>query len=378
MKIARIHTIPASFSHILDQVCYLQEQGTVVDLICSPDGQYDKKIEEVTGKKIIPLNIAREIDIKSDLKSVCELYKLFKKENYDIIHSSTPKAGLLVAIAALLAGQPKRIHTFTGQRWAHMTGFKRLFFKLIDTFIINSNTLCFTDAPSQRDFLASQLKIVDSKLKVIKPGSYGGINPTRFLKLTQNEKSKLRQELGIKENDFVFLFLGRVNNDKGINELLAAFKMIAAKRNDVVLLVVGPYEDTLDGLHLVTKNELEQHPQIKRIGFTNNPFQYYSIADLNCLASYREGFGTVVLEAALYSLPTVGTKIVGLVDAIEEGKTGLLVPFKDIGSLQMAMESLLEDRNRLKWMGKMALERAEKDFDFKLLSGQLLEVYKSM
>jgi glycosyltransferase involved in cell wall biosynthesis len=378
LKVARIHTIPASFSHILDQVNYLEKNNISIDFISSSDAVYEQKIFEVTSKKIIPLYIPREINIKNDLKALVKLYIILRKNKYDIVHSSTPKAGLLVGIAGFFARVPVRIHTFTGQRWVFMRGIKRFFFKFLDWFIIQLNHQCYTDAPSQTSYLAKELNIKSKKLSDLGFGSYGGINRNRFPVFTEEEKTKFKAKLNISTKDKILLFLGRVNNDKGINELVEAFYELIQIKDNVVLLIVGPYEESLDSLPIETKIKIEQSSKIRRIGFTNNPAEFYAIADINLLPSYREGFGTVVLEAALYKVPTIGTNIVGLIDAIINKTTGLLIPIKDSKALKNSILELLNDQNLLNRLGNNSYLRVIEKFDFELISNQLLNEYRRL
>lgn len=358
------------------QLQALHHAGADVHVIASDDDM-GNTLHGMDYVRFVPVSIPREISPLRDLLSLIHLTMVFRRGRYKIVHSTTPKAGLLTALAGLLAGVPVRIHSYTGQPWVTMKGLKKAILIGCDRLIGKLNTHCYTDSRSQRDFLVSAGVVTPSKLSVIGSGSLAGVDVERFdaQRFNSCEKQALRAALGIPDISKVVLFVGRVTRDKGIAELLKAHMQLLEAGEDVYLLMVGP--DEADGLDIVRVLGGQGHSDsIKLLGFSAEPEKYMAISDLLCLPSYREGFGTVVIEAAAMGLPTVGTAIYGLTDAVVEGETGLLVPVGDDRALAQALSSLLQDPHKLRAMSANARQRARNEFDSKRLSALLIEQYE--
>jgi glycosyltransferase involved in cell wall biosynthesis len=327
-----------------------------------------------------PIQMARKAELFHDLHALIALTKLLRRKRFDIVHSNTSKAGLLTAFAGVLARVPVRIHTFTGQVWVGMTGVTRKIMRLCDWIIGHMNTHCYADSASQREFLVNEKLIAASKLSVLGTGSVGGVDLERFSpKVFDKERvAAIRRELRISEQSFVILFVGRLTKDKGIRELIAAFRMIQNDQKDIELLLVGPFDPERDPLPREALDELFKNPCIHVIGFSPEPEKYMAIADVFCLPSYREGFGNVMIEAAAMGLPSVATNIVGLVDAVVDGETGLLVPAKDVYALKQALMKMLSKPNMRRRMGHDASTRAARDFDSRIINQLVVEEYKRL
>lgn len=374
IKVARIVTIPNFFVHSISNLQELKKNGFEVDLICS-DEKYAQYLKNEYGFNIIFFNIERDISPLKDLKSVFELYNILIKGNYHIVHTATPKAGIVGALAGLLARVPIRLHTFTGQRWSTLSGFKRYLLKMIDKFIILINTQCYTDSPSQIKFLENEKITPHGKLICLGMGSFGGVNFTRFNEsLYPDTRMSLSTKFHINNDHTWILYVGRITRDKGIHELIEAFIKLP-KSLKCSLLLVGTFEPHLDPIDPNIENEINNNKNIHFLDFQENPAEVMSASDLMCLPSYREGFGTVVIEAAACKLPTIGTNITGLVDAIENGVTGILIPPKDVISLKNAIIKLVEDSDLRKTMGINAKKRAITNFDTSLISKELIKSY---
>lgn len=375
IKIARVVTVPIAFVHIRAFLNFLKTQNVDVSLISS-EGIYQDVIKTELGMDIVQIEINREIHLVKDLKSLWNLIKYFRKKKFDIIHSSTPKAGLLVAIAGVFVPKSICIHTFTGQRWATLRGSFRLLIKFFDKLIIALNRQCYADSPSQIEFLKQEHVVKGNKVKCLHKGSYGGIDCKRF----DNEKFPLARkeilnELNIDDSSVLILFVGRVTRDKGIEELVKAFVKAKESNEHIQLIIVGPFEPGLDSIDPSLLDVIKSHPSIHQLGFRPNPEKYFSGADFFCLPSYREGFGTVVLEAAACAIPTIGSRIPGLVDAIVDGETGLLVGLKDIEQLKNAILLLASDSTKRQGLGANAKRRAREDFDSDFMAKVQWEEY---
>lgn len=368
IKIARIVTIAEAFVHILPFIKLLKEKNISLDLIASRT-KYTETLKSETGIDLSELTIQREIAPFQDLVSLIKLALKFLIAGYDVVHSSTPKAGLLTAIAGFITFRKVRIHTFTGQRWATLSGFKRKLLMKLDRLIIILSTQCYADSPSQIDFLIASGVAKEGEVKCINLGSYGGIDINRFNREKfQSAHLELTEKLTISSDSIIILFVGRVTREKGIVELVEAFKL--AKRNEqkLQLVIVGPFESRLDVLPEEILFEIKENPSIHHLGFQTNPEFYFAGADIFCLPSYREGFGTVVLEAASSGLCAIGTKIPGLVDSIVDGVTGVLVQKHDVSELSAAILTLSKDKELRSKLSLQAMLRARTEFNSNLLA----------
>jgi glycosyltransferase involved in cell wall biosynthesis len=311
------------------------------------------------------IEIARSIHPLKDLLALMQLYWFFRQTGIQIAHSTTPKAGLLTAIAGKLAGVPVRLHTFTGQPWVTMHGIKRWVVRGCDRLIGKLNTACYADSASQREFLIASAVLRPDRIRVIGAGSLAGVDVERFntAHFPEQRCQALRESLGIPQRAAVLLFVGRITAEKGVRELMQAFDGLKRTVPNAHLVMVGEFEDEQGLADRITPEEISQHQDTHIVGYTPCPEAYMAIADVLCLPSYREGFGTVVIEAASMGLPAVGTQIYGLSDAVQHGQTGLLVAPRDSLALQTALQTLLgDDALRLR-MGNLARERARGAFD---------------
>jgi glycosyltransferase involved in cell wall biosynthesis len=380
VRICRVVTVPITFETLYrEQLAYLVHQGIDVTLVSSP-GATIGEIAKSLKMHYRPIKMARKVEPFHDLRTLIILTRLLRRKRFDIIHSSTPKAGLLTALAGALARAPVRIHTFTGQVWVGMQGVTRKIMVFCDWIIGHLNTHCYADSESQRNFLVNERLVAASKLSVLGAGSVSGVDLERFSPTVfgREHVATMRRELGIARQSSVILFVGRLTKDKGIRELVSAFQMLQKDQKDVDLILVGPFEPERDPLPQETLNELSANQNIHVIGFSPEPEKYMAIADVFCLPSYREGFGSVIIEAAAMGLPSVASKVVGLVDAVVDGETGLLVPAKDELALKQALLRMISEPKIRHRMGHAARTRAVRDFDSNLINQTMLEEYKKL
>jgi glycosyltransferase involved in cell wall biosynthesis len=380
VRIARISTVPFFVvSQLKRQIEALAESGAQVTVITSAGPELGV-LQELPGIECVPIAIPRSIAPWRDLLALLRLWRFFRKERVDIAHSTTPKAGLLTAIAAFLAGVPIRLHTFTGQPWVGMRGIKRWLARGSDRLIGWLNTRCYADSLSQRQFLVDEGVLGSARISVIGAGSLAGVDTKRFdcARFPDDQRNALRQSLGIPADAEVLLFVGRITVDKGVRELMDAFAKLKVHGSLAHLIFVGPFDVDSGAGGGISPQEIDAIRDTHRVGYTECPESYLSIADILCLPSYREGFGTVVIEAAAMGVPTVGTNIYGLCDAVEDGKTGLLVPPQDAESLRVGLARLLADRALRRRMGSAARLRVEASFAAERVNMGVIEEYRRL
>ena len=381
IRIARVSTIPfCMLTQLRSQLQALGEEGASVTVITSPPSEAEAlALGSLSACKFKPISIARNISPLADLISLWRLFKVFKTEKFDIVHSTTPKAGLLCAIAAKIARVPVRMHTYTGQVWVLESGFKRWLLKSCDQLISFLNTHCNADSSSQREFLINQKIYRSSEISVLGSGSLAGVNFKKFnpSNYSAEEKQALRDTWNISPNSLVLLFVGRITQDKGVFELIESFSCLVKKGIDIILLMVGPFEQELEA----SIKSLAMQSCGNRIIFTDfceEQEKFMAISDIFCLPSYREGFGTVVIEAAAMCLPVVATRIYGLTDAIIDGVTGLLVEPKNMTQLTEALERLIFDAPLRTYLQQQGMARALNEFDSGISVALLIEQYHQL
>lgn len=324
--------------------------------------------------RFIPLAIERKPAPWRDLRALVQLVILFRRECFDLVYSIGPKTGLLTMPASWLAGVPIRMHIFTGQGWANKRGWKRKAFKIADRLIALCATQILVDSPSQRDFLIAEGVLRQGEGLVIGHGSVCGVDVDRFYP-SSPLRTASRAELGINPEQTVILYLGRLNRDKGVLDLAAAFADIASHRTNVMLVLIGTEED-------VTFAQVQEvctmhRDRLRSMSFTPHPERYMAAADIFCLPSYREGFGQVIVEAAACGLPTVASRIYGITDAVEDGKTGLLFPVGDVAMLTNTLSALIADQALRQKMGEAGRLRVVELFASKKITAELIALFEN-
>lgn len=340
-----------------------------IDLAVDADGP--SELGDIPSHaRIMPVGVRRRVAPLADLAALAKLFFLFRRERYAAVSSVTPKAGMLTLLAAALARVPLRIHIFTGQVWVTRTGWKRRLLKAADRIMAQLATHILADSPSQRDFMVAEGIASYGKIQVLGEGSICGVDRERF-RPDSERRAEVRRTQGIPRDAVVFLFLGRLNRDKGVLDLAAAF---AAQENMAAwLLVVGPDEAEL-------RSDLEVRlgaalARTRFVGHTDRPEDFMAAADAFCLPSYREGFGMVVVEAAAAGIPAIASRIYGITDAVEEGVTGLLHRPGDVEEIAQAMAALADDERCRTGMGAAARERALRLFSRRAITDAWLRFY---
>lgn len=378
-KIIKTSTIPTSLDTFCKgQLKMLSEHFEVV-AVSSPDKEL-KWIEEREGVRTIAVPMERHISIVKDLKSLYKMIRVFRKEKPSIVHSMTPKAGLISMLAAKICGVPVRMHTYTGLVFPTATGMKQKILIWMDKLLC----ACATYINPEGQGVASDLKrfkITKKPLHIIGNGNVRGIdaeywkkkstNSHKELLINEDENSLMKTE----QSPFTFVFVGRIVGDKGINELIEAFKKL--KPHSAKLILVGRFEDKLDPVESETKQEIEANPNIICTGQQPDVRPFYEQADAFVFPSYREGFPNTVLEAGAMGLPSIVTNINGASEIIIPEENGLIIPSKDVNALYQAMQRFIDEPELLKKMAnnarKMVIDRYEQKYIWK----ELLKVYQS-
>ena len=358
---------------LLEQIAALSERYEVTVVANTANSSFLR--ERGLEANVVPIRIERAISPWSDFKALLALWQLFRREHFDIVHSVTPKAGLLGMLAGKLAGIRVRIHIFTGQVWATRHGFSRWLLKSMDRLLAAASTQLLADSASQRQFIINEGVTGAERIAVLGKGSISGVDVTRFAP-DAGARDEIRSGLGLDDADTLFLFLGRINRDKGVLDLAHAFADTARSHPHAHLLIVGPDEEGLS-------SEIENlcvscRDRIHRVDYTDAPQRYMAAAEVFCLPSYREGFGSVVIEAASVGITAIGSDIYGICDAIDRDRTGLLFPVGDIKALAESMSRLIEDAALRRELSDSARKRALADFDSRYLAGAWLNYYDSL
>ncbi len=317
--------------------------------------------------------IPRPIQPGRDLQALAQLIAVMRRERFDIVHSVTPKAGLLGMTAARVARVPRRIHTFTGQVWATRTGPMRKLLKTADRAIVSAATEVLADGNAQARFLVEQGIVTEDKIRVLADGSISGVDVERF-RPDPEARATIRRDLRIPDDAIVVLFLGRVNPEKGAPELLRAAARVFATKERVHLLVVGPSEGNIDTD--LADSGAALGGRFHRVPYVPDPERWCAAADLFVIPSHREGFGTAVLEAAACGVPAIASDIYGLRDAVVDRKTGLVVPVRDEAALGRALESIVEDSELRERLGRSAAQRVRDMFGRDRLADAYASLYR--
>lgn len=321
---------------------------------------------------LLNVRIQRPPSPRSDLQALWALLGHFRMSGFDVVHSNTPKAGLLAMTAALAARVPVRIHTFTGQVWANRSGLARTILKALDACIAAMATHILVDSESQREFLLREGVLSAGKARVLGHGSISGVDIERF-RPNAELRTWVRFCQKAPSSAVAFLYLGRLKRDKGVLDLARAFSQLARVHEGAHLFIVGPDEDNLEAqIRQVCGHCISR---VRFNGYTDHPESWLAACDVLCLPSYREGFGSTIIEAASAGLPSIGSRIYGITDAIDEGVTGLLHNPGDVNELAGKMRILAENEGLRKSLGCAARERAHRYFAKEAVTAALLEFY---
>lgn len=371
-KIFRTVTVPQSIGFFEEVMMRLKSNGYEIVVATSPGKELDDFRQRHPQEKTIEIPMERRISIVKDLKSLWRMIGVMRKEKPYMVHSMTPKAGLLSMIAGWLTGVPVRIHTFTGLVWPTETGIKRKILMATDWLTCT----CATHVNPEGQGVLNDLKdhgICRKPMKVLGYGNVMGVdmehfNPARFIDVKKNEK------------EFRFIFVGRIVGDKGINELVEAFVRLNNEYPATKLVLVGKYEVNLDPVKPTTLKLIEDNPCIDACGpkYGDDLLVEYMKSDCFVMPSYREGFPNTVLEAGAMGLPSIVTDINGSREIIINGKNGIIVPSKDVEALYEAMKQTLLDTSIREEMAANARHLIGSRFEKSFVQQCLMEYYEEI
>lgn len=320
--------------------------------------------------------IERKINLQQDIKALVFLVKFLASNNFVMVKSIAPKAGLLGMLASWIVSVPIRLHVFQGEVWISRKGLMRVMLKNIDRLMAFCATHILVVSESERQFLIKNRIVSAAKSQVLLKGSICGVNLQKFTK-NATKRSEIRRDLNLKEDDILLLFVGRLNHDKGIAELLTVFESIATVKNNIHLLIVGPDEENILDTYGQILSDHSNHIHIHR-NFTPNPEYYMSAADLLVLPSHREGFGLVIIEAAAVGITAVASDIYGITDALVDEKTGLLFECKNTQSLKSKILKLCEDQDLRQKLALQAQQRCVHYFEQSKVIEAYVEYYRTL
>lgn len=357
-KIIRAVTVSMSLDFCREIMIKMRDLGYEMVAISSP-GEELEKLRNNDGFYCVAVAMERHISFFRDIKSLIRMIRVFLKEKPQVVHSMTPKAGMICMLAACLTRVPVRVHTFTGLIWPTSVGLKRKILMVTDWL----TCICATHIIPEGQGVLDDLRnagITSKPMKVLGYGNVKGVDMERF--------NPLRFETSRDNKKFCYLFVGRIVGDKGVNELVEAFTKLNKEYENTKLLLVGLLEENLDPISDITRQLIQSNDAIDACGakYGDDLLQMYVNADCFVMPSYREGFPNTVLEAGAMGLPSIVTDINGSREIIIEGENGYIVPSKNAGALYDAMKKILVDNSSRERMvcnaRQFIAERFEKGF----------------
>jgi glycosyltransferase involved in cell wall biosynthesis len=378
-KLIRVTTVPISLKVLLEgQHRFMNEHFEVIG-ISNPEPELDQ-VKNEEGIRVIPIAFTRKISPLKDLKSVWQLYCVFKKEKPLIVHTHTPKAGITGMLASYLAKVPLRLHTVAGLPLMEATGTKRKILNFVEKLTYRFATNIYPNSKGLYDFIISEKFTKQEKLKIIGSGSSNGINTAYFNPdLFDTEKNNaLKKNLQIPLNNFVFVFVGRLVKDKGINELIEAFSKLSLEKKNTTLLLVGNFENDLDPLLPKTLHLINSLNNIIYVGYQNDVRPYLAISNTLVFPSYREGFPNVVMQAGAMGLPAIVTNINGCNEIITEKKNGIIIILKSSTAIYEAMNTLLSNNDLFHRYSNNARYEITSKYERRYIWESLLQEYQTL
>ncbi len=371
-KICFITTVPGTLESFALPTAYAMHENGEFDIsfICADDRGFADRLPEYIH--YFPVNMKRGVNLYG-IKATYEMYKIFKKEKFDLVQYSTPNASLYASIASKLAKVPVRLYCQWGIVYVSFKGIKRKIFKTLEKTVCKLSTWIEPDSFGNLKFSRSEGLYNESKSSVVWNGTSAGIDLQRMdISKKKPWRREIRRKYGIPEDSFVYGFVGRITKDKGIHELFEAFDEISLD-NDVYLLAVGRREIDDGALE-----EAEKNSRIIFTGNVNDPEMYYAAMDVFVLPSYREGMANSVMEAEAMGLPVIVTDIPGTVDAMSVGVTGLTVKKADVVTLRDAMDEMYKNSELRNRFASVSRDFVEKNFERKELISRIIKDRKRL
>lgn len=380
-KIVRITTVPISMNIILKgQLGFMNHYFDIVGAT-SYDEKLFKEIESREGIRMYPIELARTISPWKDMKALIAMIIFFYKERPDIVHTHTPKAGLIGMLAAWLTRVPVRMHTIGGIPWMEISGFRRSMLKTIEILTYFCAQFIYPNSRGLKEFIISEHLCSEKKVKFLANGGSNGINTTYFsptyMENAIERRAISRSNLDIYDGDIVIGFVGRIAKEKGIAELLDAFDILR-KDYPIKIVFVGLFERVYGGLSKEVEEKINADEDIHFLGRFDDVRPYYAMMDIFVFPSYREGFPNAVLEACAMGLPVIASNINGCNEIIIDGENGLLIPVKSAQSIKDSIENLVKNPDLRKRMGAKARQIVELKFQRELVWQAIKNEYDNL
>lgn len=370
-------TIARSIGLMKGQLSYLRNAGFDVTVVSSPGEKLKKaEVEEKVSTKAI--NMERGISPIKDFISLIKIITFFVKEKPKICNAGTPKAGFLGMIAAWITRVPFKIYTIRGLPFEGATGLKRKILILTEKIACACADKVICISPSVKNVAIKYNLTSENKTVVFGHGSSNGLQFERFEKTPsiENEIKNIKTKYNLSKYRFIVGYVGRINNFKGVKELVLAFENLQKKYKDIGLLIVGNREKK-DAISNEISQKISNNLDIIEIGWIENPVPYYYLIDILAFPTYREGFGNVSIEAQATGTPVVTTNATGSVDTVIDGETGFIVNVKDVKGLEKAIERFIKNPSLINEMGEKAKKHVREKFDSKIIWEGLVSLYKS-
>ena len=372
-KICFVTAIPGSAQSFLkDHIDALRKD---YDVYLACNYKDEKELEGLNLSGWHRIEIHREISIAKDLRAVIKLIGYLRKMRFDAVHSVTPKAGLITAMASWVALIPHRTHIFTGQVWATAHGMRRWMLKSLDKVTATLDNHVMVDGMSQRQFIINEGVVSEKKSLVLGDGSICGVNTLRFCP-DSRVREEWRKKLNLSEDKLVYILMGRMNHDKGVGDLMEAYNRLAGECRNTYLLLVGNNENGY--MESLPKYENLTPENYLYYGATPKPQLLLQAADVFVLPTYREGFGSSVIEAQCLGLPVVCSDAYGVMDAMVDNETGLRCQVGDVNGIYQAMHTYYDQRSLIKEHGENGRKRVLEKFTGERLTKCWVEYYHNL
>lgn len=379
VRLVHVTTVPMTLGFLAGQIRVLREAGVDVSVVSSP-GEELRAFGDRLGVPAHGVPMPRRITPLADLRALRALVRVLREVRPDVVHAHTPKGGLLGMMAARLAGVPVRVYHMRGLPLEAAAGARRSLLWAAErtSCALAHRVICVS--PSLREVALRERLCPPGRITVLAGGSGQGVDSGgRFdpARLEPGTRAAVRARLGIPPEAVVAGFVGRLVRDKGVGELWEAWTALRARRPELHLLVVGPFEEE-DPVPDAVRRGLESDPRVHLVGMEWNTPPYYAAMDLLVLPTYREGFPNVPLEAAAMGLPVVATRVPGCVDAVDDGRTGVLVPARDAGALDAAVDRYAGDPALRRRHGEAGRARVEADFRQEVIWEAVFAQYRAL
>ncbi|MBF6655527.1 glycosyltransferase family 4 protein [Flavobacterium columnare] len=376
-KILRITTVPISLEKLLTgQLTYMSQFYEVIAI--SSEKENLVKFGKSNQLPVFYLNLTRKITPFHDLYAIFRLVVFLIKTKPEIVHTHTPKAGMVGMLASKLAGVPHRLHTVAGLPLMEAVGVKRKILNLVEKLTYVCATKVYPNSKGLEEFILENNFAPKEKIKIIGNGSSNGINTAFFAseQISEEETLKLKAQLDIAKDDFIFIFVGRLVKDKGINELITAFTNLNLSKTK--LLLVGPLESDLDPLLPETLTEIDENINIINVGYQSDVRPYFKVANVLVFPSYREGFPNVVMQAGAMGLPAIVSNINGCNEIIEEEKNGLIIPVKNSKAIEEAMRKVYQEKSLFDQLKSNARQMIVSRYEQKIIWEAIRNEYENL